>query len=254
MYKQFTKIDFLKRYGFPEDYLVESVLVYGGWKDKYYTYLKEAIDKLGIKYGVKFIDYPFLKTILEISIDNKKHWFILAYGGAMLSEHLHIACLFGSKKNILFGSCGGLNKDASSRGIVLPNEVFAEESSAKLYSENKSSSHFPDLKLLENLKSKVQKNHNVFVGKTITCQAMLGETWEDVVAWSDSGFIAVEMEAATVYAVSKHFNVPSAALLIIGDNLIKEETIYDQSYIDGQDLRKKVQDDMFEIVVKEFLN
>ena len=58
----------------------------------------------------------------------------------------------------------------------------------------------------------------------------MAETFEDVKNWSKEGFLGVEMEASTIFAVSKHFNVASTALLIVGDNLIKGETVASESY------------------------
>ncbi len=59
---------------------------------------------------------------------------------------------------------------------------------------------------------------------------MLGETFEDVEAWSRAGYYGVEMETATLFSVSNHFNVPSASLLYVTDNLIKGQTVGDESH------------------------
>jgi uridine phosphorylase len=82
---------------------------------------------------------------------------------------------------------------------------------------------------------------------------MLAETWEDVVRWSNQGYVGVEMEAATVFAASKHFGVPAAAILRIGDNLIEEQTVMDVNYENTKDLRRQISQDSFDIVVEELL-
>jgi purine-nucleoside phosphorylase len=254
MYKQFPKEDYLKRFGFPSNYEVEGILIYGTWKKKYYEIFKENLSKLNINFESKFVEYPFLNSILECRINGKNYWFMIAYGGAMLSEHLHIGSLFGSKKNILLGSCGGLQKEGSQKDIIFPLEVFGEESSAKLYSENKNNLYSADINLTKNLQKRLGDKHKFFEGKTVTCQAMLGETWEDVVSWSNQGYLAVEMEASTVFAVSNHFKVPCAAMVMIGDNLIMKETVWDEEHKKGEAERKNVQSDMFDIAILELLN
>ena len=83
---------------------------------------------------------------------------------------------------------------------------------------------------------------------------MLAEKWEDVEQWSTEGYAGVEMEAATVFSASKHFGVPAAAILRIGDNLIEEQTVMDINYENNQDLRRQVSQDAFDIIVEELLN
>jgi len=48
-----------------------------------------------------------------------------------------------------------------------------------------------------------------------TCSAMLGETREDIQGRSSEGYYGVEMESATIFAVSNHFHIPSAAMIYI---------------------------------------
>jgi uridine phosphorylase len=74
---------------------------------------------------------------------------------------------------------------------------------------------------------------------------MLAETAEDIAAWSGQGFLGVEMEASTVFAVSNHFGVPSAAVLSIADNLIEEQTVLHENYEDTRAEREAVRDLQF---------
>ena len=59
---------------------------------------------------------------------------------------------------------------------------------------------------------------------------MLAETKEDVEAWERAGHVGVDMESATLFSISSHFNVPAAALLYVSDNLVKEELVSDESF------------------------
>jgi len=57
------------------------------------------------------------------------------------------------------------------------------------------------------------------------------------------------MESASLFAVSNHFNVPSSAMLIVGDNLIKEETILHKNYINEQERRTLIREQLIETAI-----
>jgi purine-nucleoside phosphorylase len=192
--------------------------------------------------------------LTEFEINGKKIWFDVPYGGAMLSEYIHYACLFGSKKNILVGTCGGLAPQANACDAIIPTWSYGDESSTRMYSpENKDNRHFPDSDLGISLKKRMDPKIKVWEGPTVTCQAMLAETWEDVQTWTKEGYLGVEMEASTLFSVSSHFKVPSAALLIISDNLIKEETILHENYLKTKELRRSIRKEFLKISIKEVL-
>jgi purine-nucleoside phosphorylase len=161
--------------------------------------------------------------------------------------------MFGSKKNILLGSCGGLKHGAKSLDIIIPEWSYAEESSAKAYQPQANNKYHADETLSDKLANKLSETYTVHRGSTITYQAMLGETWEDITKWSREGYAGVEMEAATVFATSNHFQVPSAAILRIGDNLIEEETVLDINYENSRDLRRNVSKDTFNVALRELI-
>jgi uridine phosphorylase len=82
---------------------------------------------------------------------------------------------------------------------------------------------------------------------------MMAETLEDVENWSKEGFLGVEMEAATIFAVSKHFNVPAAALLVVGDNLIKGETVASESYKNNKEAKEEIRTEQYKVALSELL-
>lgn len=81
----------------------------------------------------------------------------------------------------------------------------------------------------------------------------MAETWEDIQRWSNEGYYGVEMEAATVFAVSNHFKRSAAALLVIGDNLVQEKTVLDVNYESGSITRQNVRGDMLRASLQEIL-
>ncbi|MCR4260946.1 MAG: hypothetical protein NUV96_01220 [Candidatus Colwellbacteria bacterium] len=215
---------------------------------------KSAVRRLGYKVKYRTLKDEFLKPVLECEIKGKTYWFTVAYGGALLSEYLHLACLFGSKKNILLGSCGGLKGGGRQNDIVVPAWSYANESSAKAYDPKSKGEYRANSKLSASLRNKLKKKYKVFNGPTVTCQAMLGETWNDIQRWHRKGFHGVEMEAATVFAVSKHFGAQSAAVLRISDNLIEGETVFDSEHKKTKNMSKKVSEDMFDVALREMIS
>ena len=115
---------------------------------------------------------------------------------------------------------------------------------SQLYSKNQRLKHEPaDKDLVQLLMDKL--GVQALVGKSMTCQAMLAESWSMISGWSQAGYFGVEMEVATLFAVSNYFAVPSAAMLVVSDNLIEGVSVLDERYKDWQSLidasRQKVQ-------------
>lgn len=253
MYRNFTPDEHRKHFNLPDKYQVSGFLCHGTWKrDEEIENLKTALNELDIKYSINELP-GFLRRMVEIKIGNKNFWFDVPYGSARLSEYLQLACLFGSKKNILIGTCGGLSPEINSFDIIVPTFSYGEESSAKAYATNNSNRYYPNKKLHEKLIEEIKPKFNTFEGPTITWQAMLGETQEDIKKWSNENYLGVEMEASTVFSVSNFYKVPSAAALVVADNLIKNETTLSESYKDATQKRFEIRQELIKTLIKVLL-
>lgn len=248
MYKSLTAEDYRKFLSLPADYAVHGLLSYGAWdENKHINKIQKLLNDLGIKYTAHKLD-GFLSHALELKINNKNYWFVVMYGGALLSEYVHLACLFGSKKNIHIGSCGGLFPEMNCLDLIIPTWSYGNESTTRVYDREATDfKHYPDKNLSELLEKNLPDKHKYVIrkGPIITNQAMMGETFDDVKSWSKNGYFGVEMETATVFSVSKHFNVPSASLLYVSDNLIKGQTVGDKSHIQQKEVREVVKNDVY---------
>jgi len=253
MYKQLTANDYRKHFKLPDDYVIDGFIVYGTYKNHPFEQFEDSLKRLGYQYKKSKLEHDFFGSLTEFEVKGKKYWLAIAYGGALLSEYLHLACLFGSKQNILIGSCGGLRKGASSLEFIVPDWSSANESSAAAYQPGTNGQYLSNKNLSDRLAAELSDKHVVHRGMTVTFQAMLAETWDDIQNWAGQGFVAVEMEAATVFAVSGHFGVPSAAMLMIGDNLIEEQTVVDINYESARARRRQVAQDAFDVGVKTLL-
>lgn len=255
MYKTYTAPDFRKLLKLPDDYHVDGFMDYGTGLGRTYPFeqFENSLKKLGIKYQTSKLGSELLDSINEIKIGKKIFWFTNAYGGAELSELIHTACILGSQKNIHLGCCGGLVESGLSRDLIIPEWSYGQESSAKYYQPESDDKYYSDKTLSDKLADKLSQGHKVFRGPIITCQAMLVQSAEDHQRWSESGYYGVEMETSTVFAVSRYFNVPAAALLFISDNLILGETIKDDGFINDRSLRRQTSQDLFDVAVAELI-
>lgn len=134
MYRSFTADQYRKHLGFPSEYKVDAMLCYGTlYEERVLKQLKEVIKAMGLDATIREMPDPFLRFAKELQIGQQNIWFAIGYGGAWLSEYLHWACLFGSKKNILLGSCGGLKTGMKQGDFIVPDSSFGEESSVRIY-------------------------------------------------------------------------------------------------------------------------
>lgn len=254
MYKSFTAEQYKKHLGFPEDYRVDGVLCYGTlYENKVHSALKICLTEMNVVAKLISLPHPFLRFAKELNIDGKRIWFVIGYGGAWLSEYLSWASMFGSKKNLLVGSCGGLKRGMKQSDFIIPISSYGQESSVRIYNRE-SPTQYADKKLSESLASRLNDEQTkIWRGPTVTCQAMIGETQEDVQKWSQEGYYGVEMEASTVFAVSNHFGVPSAASMYVGDNLIEEHTVISEEYAGEADIREQNQKKQIRAALEELL-
>lgn len=255
MYKAMNAQDYRKFFSLPDDYQVEGFLSYGAWdEDKHRNKIIKTLKDLQAEFTTQTYE-GFLSRVLEIKIKDKNYWFVVMYGGALLSEYVHLACLFGSKKNIHIGSCGGLYPEMNSLDLIIPTFSHGDESTTRCYErDSKDSKHYSNEELSKQLEENGANKYPLHKAPLVTNQAMMGETFEDVKEWSDSGYYGVEMETATVFAISKHFNVPAAALVYVTDNLIKGQTVGDESHVLQKEEREVIKNDVYRIGLTTLLN
>ncbi len=246
MYREISVDEYRKYFGFGNEYKIEGFLVYGAWDVEKYT--KEILNELSnqeIAFSSRKLP-SFLSDITELTIGEKNYWVGVCYGSTKLSEYTHLACLFGSKWVLHIGSAGGLFEGLNTLDIVIPDRSVSEDSVSKLYTSQQ------DNPLLKKYLSDLFTKRNISIksGLSLSIQAMMGETFSDIQQWNKDGYVCVDMEASTINAVSNFFNVPSASVLYISDNLIKEETVLSQSYEEQKNKRTEVKKKIYSVVVE----
>ena len=261
MYKTHTTEEYRDYFGLPADYTINAMLVCGTFSlRREMPKAKAALDLTDREYEFKNVETSkeygssFPEGVKELHIGQKVIWYSVNYGGALLSEYLHLGYLFGAQKTVLVGMCGGLKPEAKSADIIIPTAAQADGSTAHMYDRTRQELQLSNSDLSDQLAAQCLADKlTVHRGKTMTCQAMLAETSEDVQQWSEAGYLGVEMEASTVFAVSNHFQKPSAAMLCIADNLIESHTTLSAEFQDMQDIRTCVTQSQYKIAVESLL-
>lgn len=257
MYKKLTGDDYRKIFKFPKDYRVDGVLVRGAMrKKKHRQELEDILAALGYKtdFGVIY-ESGFYENVIVLELNGKKIWFDVSYGGAYTCELIHLGSLLGSKKNILVGSCGGLSLSGQAGDLVIPLSSYGNESTTRMYQpDNDEFMYFSDQALSKMIKARVGSDYKVIEGKLMTCQAALMESEDDVQRWSQEGFVGVEMESATVFAVSNYFKVPCSAILFIADNIVKNESLFGEEFERKKSKLDKARFETFKVAFEEILS
>lgn len=124
-----------------------------------------------------------------------------------------------------------------------------------MYQEGvKDNKHHSNERLRKEILSSINSKYNVYEGPIVTCQGMLAETQEDIDIWESKGYLGVEMETSTLFAVSNYFNVPSVSILSVGDNLVKNVLIGNREYERGREFRNEIKEYKYKLVFENIFN
>lgn len=234
MYSEHTAADFRDHLALPEDYAVEGFLTYGCWdlyaEAEQLPLLRRALSSLGVSHELRKLPRAALGHAWELLVGEKVYWYAPIMGTAVLAQYLHVACLLGSKRNLLLGTVGGLAPGMRTSDLVLPTASLGNDNARYYQRANSSGRYEPDPSLSAALAGQLPLDAKLWQGTTVTCEMMLAETRADVQAWSAAGNLGVEMEAALLFAASRAFEVPSAALFYVADNLVEDQTMLHSNY------------------------
>ncbi len=257
MYTTVTLEALKKRLDLPNDYTIEGFLAAGTWdlfgESRHLPQVKIALANLEVETTISRIDGEQLGHAYEFMVDDKRYWFVPQMGTAYISQYAHMAAMLGSKKNILAGVVEGLKPGIKPADFIIPTVSKGNENALMYQRTNTDLLFYPDQKLNKRLKQRLGKTP-VHEGPTYTCEVMLAETAGDVAEWSKSGYLGVEMEAALIFALSNHFNIPSAAILYVADNLIEELTIFHDDYEKSRAAREQAKQLKYDAALAELLD
>lgn len=157
--------------------------------------------------------------IYRINIGEEEVAFYLSSIGSAgaSTECLETNWLTGATKFIMFGSCGSLNKEATTGKYIIPTESYRGEGCSYYYAPP---ADYIRVKNSDKVAALFEEWHVPYVvGKVWTTDSMIRETVGLVSQRKSEGCIAVEMELAGVQAVCDFYGLELYNFLEAGDVL-----------------------------------
>lgn len=158
-------------------------------------------------------------------------------GGPSLAIVVEELTMLGGKIYVRYGTSGALVPELNLGDYVLVTGASYNPTSLvyQYFKEQACISATPDFELTFALYNSFKnRGLNFHLGNVFSSDAFYAEDEEFSKKWSERGNIAVEMECATLFMLSKLRKIRSASVVIISDSLVKG------GWISKEDLEKKV--------------
>ena len=154
---------------------------------------------------------------------------VMASGMGMPSIGIYSYELFTcyDVENIIrVGSAGGYSEKVKVRDVILAQGACYDTNFMSQYNLPGTFSATADFTLLEKAVACARStNNNFHVGTILSSDVFYNDNPSVVPSWQKMGVLAVEMEAAALYATAARLNKHALAILTVSDHLItKEET------------------------------
>lgn len=125
----------------------------------------------------------------------------------------------GTLEILILGFCGSLNPDFSALDVVSISKAYSEEGTSRHYFRGKRIFHSSG-RLRQKIESRLKGRNLPFKrAVTISTDAPFRETKSWLEEKQKKGIDVVDMEASAVFALGEYFDIPTAALMIVSDEL-----------------------------------
>lgn len=214
MLKDLTKRDWLAWLNIPPD-RVPKVLLLRGTRNLKRNYAKHIayfgnVLEIGSPNGI--FEDALIGEYKGVSVG-----YASVYGDAMASEITHVFGVWGTETVIQTGCCGGLAYGINTGDLVCPTLAHCGEGAAQYYLAGAHDVMASDdmLSLIPDL---APGDVPVHKGPIWTTSALLAEGAAEVAEWCNRGYVGVDMETASTFAVGEHFKMRRLSLLFVFDN------------------------------------
>jgi len=148
-------------------------------------------------------------------------------GGPSTAIVVEELVMLGARAIVRLGSCGGLLKPMRVGDMVIVTEAGYKGGTLDQYFHKKVTPK-PDRTLTELLKDSGKKRGaRYYAGPVFSSDAFYAEDLDFVTASAKKGYIAIEMECATLFGLGKLRRVKTASLLLVSDNITQSAPIVD---------------------------
>ncbi|NDJ60478.1 MAG: nucleoside phosphorylase [Chloroflexi bacterium] len=233
--------EWLAALALPADDVPDVVIVEGSW-----WRAQRTAWRLGYLRDVRELKFP---DIFWGRWGDRKVAFCMAYGAPRTVEIIHLFGALGSKLAVQIGTCGGLQAHLNPGDIILPDVAICREGVAHMYGA-------PDAVLGDSVwLGKAQhlleaRGLTAYRGPNVTWSSLFTETAQMVAAWHQAGYLSVEMETATTYAVARYFEMPAVSMVVVWDDLTRGRRFLDPLPPGGQEALDRSNQAVFEVALE----
>lgn len=152
--------------------------------------------------------------------------FCCVYGAARAVEIIHLFGILGTKLAVQIGTCGGLQSYLNPGDIILPEVAICREGVAHLYGAF--DSVMGTAAWIERAQHLLAgRGHQTHRGTHLTWTSLFAQSGKMIETWHQAGYLAVDMETATTFAVAEYFQMPAVSMLVVWDDLTRQRTFLD---------------------------
>lgn len=139
---------------------------------------------------------------------------------ATVAENLIAA---GAEVLCIVGGSAALQRSIKPTDVILADKAIRDEGASYHYLPPEADVT-PTEELVDHLETAYADNgFKTHRGTTWTTSALYRETTDEIAAYAADGVVSVEMEAASLFAVTEYRGVKSAAVFDVGDLITEEE-------------------------------
>lgn len=214
MLKDLTKADWLTSLAIPEERVPQALILRGtrnlGTRYGAHRLLIDDVLEIGSPNGL--FEDVFIGTYRGMQVG-----YASVYGPAMASEITQLFGVLGTRLVIQTGNCGALGDGIVAGDLVVADIARCAEGAANYYLPG-----FEHVSATPELVERVRADPSIPIpvhsGPIWTTAALLAESNADIARWHSEGYIAVDMETATTFAVAEHYGMERLSILYTFDN------------------------------------
>ena len=141
--------------------------------------------------------------------------------GAPYAVILLESLIFWNVTEVVFwGWCGAISSDVKIGDVIIPDMAFVDDGTSPNYLDPLASNAHPSVSLQAALKTAFSDKHIPFhEGPVWTTDAIFRETTQKVMAYQKKKALAVEMEAAALFAAGRFRGINVGCVLVVSDEL-----------------------------------
>ncbi|MFD1019128.1 phosphorylase family protein [Thalassobacillus hwangdonensis] len=232
LYGDFTKEDWLEVLEINEAAVPSTLILHGQWDhEENLSLWKEKLT------NDQWI--PSWNTVVG-KHEGEQVGFSNVFGGPIAAAIAHRFAVMGTRTFIQTGYFGGLSHDVDYGDILIVTGAVMDDGVSQWY--------VPDQRMIDADQTFVQeavryckeKGYRYTTGTVYSTGAIMVETQEMVQEWAKEGYLGVDMETATTFAVARKFNKSAVGLLNLSDHIIKGDTFYNSD--DQRDISEEQTD------------